>query len=211
MGNKARKAVRGLKTRIQEQDQNVSLRNLSDVLIRLIGRRGFEDVQRCVVGVPVAGRIPRSQDGSSVSSGASSKPMWQREEQSDREFSFADLLEDARASQVDSRNNNDENITKMVAKVGRWWYSTCYERALLPSNIPGMWNDPSLLRECQKQGTSFRLLICHAQKPTQTRRRTRMGGDDNITDAFGLTASGSRPQHGVLMRMASPYGSNRRI
>lgn len=171
MGNKARKAVRGLKTRMQSHDQNVSLRNLSDVLVRLIGRRGFEEVQRCIVGVPAAGRIPRSQDLSSSSSGASGKPVWQREEQNGQEFSFADLLEDARASQIEPNKNNDEAITKMVAKVGRWWYSSCYEKTLLQTDN-SIWHEPGLLRECEKQGTSFRLLICYAQKPPQTRRRT---------------------------------------
>ena len=172
MGNKARKAVRGLKMRMHDKDRNISLRNLSDVLVRLIGRRGFEDVQRCIVGVPAAGRIPRSQDMSSVSSGASGRPIWQREDRGGQELSFVDLLQDARASQIGPGKNNDESITKMVAKVGRWWYSTCYEKTLLPEKNSTIWNDPALLRECERQGTSFRLLICHAQKPTQTKRRT---------------------------------------
>lgn len=171
MGNRARKEIRGLKTRMQQHDSNVSLRNLSDVLVRLLGRRGFEEVQRCIVGVPAAGRIPRSQDISSVSSGGSGKPVWQREDRHSQEFSFADLLEDARASEAGEDKGNDENITKMVAKVGRWWYSTCYEKALLQTDN-SIWNDASLLRECEKQGTSFRLLICYAQKPAQTKRRT---------------------------------------
>lgn len=172
MGNRARKAVRGLKTRMQEKDPNVCLRNLSDVLLRQIGRRGFEEVQRCIVGVPAAGRIPRSQDMSSVSSGHSGRPVWHREDRHSQEFSFADLLEDARASQVGLGKTNDDNITKMVAKVGRLWYSSCYEKSLLQSDDSSIWNDHGLLRECEKQGTSFRLLICHAQKPTQNRRRT---------------------------------------
>lgn len=173
MGTKARRAVRGLKTRMQQRDPSVCLRNLSDILVRQIGRRGFEAVQRCIVGLPAAGRIPKSQDMSSVSSDSSGKPVWHREARAGKsqEFSLADLLEDTRGNQFGSGKNNDETITKMVAKVGRWWYSTCYEKALLPTD-QSIWTDPTLLRECEKQGTSFRLLICHAQKPTQTRRRT---------------------------------------
>lgn len=172
MGNRARKALRGLKTRMQQQDQSVSLRNTSDFVLRVIGRRGFEEVQRCVVGVPAAGRIPRSQDVSDRSSRESGKHVWSRESRASQEFSFADLLEDARANQMEhDTRKNDEGITKTVAKVGRWWYSSCYEKALLPSDN-SIWSDQALLRECEKQGTSFRLLICHAQKPTQTRRRT---------------------------------------
>ena len=174
MGARARCLVRGLKTRMQQQDPNVSLRNLSDSLVRLIGRRGFEDVQRCVVGVPVAGRILRSRDISSCSSdGSDSRPgvLHGKRRDSDKEFSFADLLQDARNSQIEPSKGSDEDITRMVAKVGRWWYSACYETPLLETD-KSIWDDHALLRECQKQGTSFRLLICHAQKPTQTRRRT---------------------------------------
>jgi len=173
MGTRGRSLVRGLKTRMQQHDPTVSLRNLSDFMVRLIGRRGFENLQRCVVGVPAAGRIPRSQDISSISSGNSGDRSIRRirgDRKLEREVSFADLLEDTRNSQIGPKGN-DEGITKMVAKVGRLWYSTCYETALLKSDR-SIWDDQGLLRECEKQGTSFRLLICYAQKPTQARRRT---------------------------------------
>lgn len=174
MGSRARSVVRNMKTRMQMYDPHVSLRNLSDVLLRLIGKRGFEEVQRCVVGVPAAGRIPRSQDMSSISSGnADNKPSRPDVGRTSmyKEFSFTDLLEGARGPELEPGKGNDENITKMVAKVGRWWYSTCYESPLL-LNDKSIWEDHALLRECEKQGTSFRLLICYAQKPIQTRRRT---------------------------------------
>ncbi|CAK3896539.1 nascent polypeptide-associated complex subunit alpha, muscle-specific form-like [Lecanosticta acicola] len=176
MGIRARKAVRDLKTRMQLQDQEVCLRNLSDILVQLIGRRGFEGVQRCIVGVPAAGRIPRSQDLSSASGSSDGegmgRPGWLRETKHSKsqEFRLADLLEDAKSNGFGAPGkNNDESITKMVAKVGRWWYSTCYEKMLEDQSI---FKDSALLRECEKQGTSFRMLICHAQKPAQLRRRT---------------------------------------
>ncbi|KAI7083628.1 hypothetical protein KC356_g7408 [Hortaea werneckii] len=174
MGARARCLVRGLKTRMQQRDPTMSLRNLSDSLVRLIGRRGFEDVQRCVVGVPAAGRIPRSQDISSCSSDAStnkSRNLARKRRSSDKEVNFADLLGDARGGDGDTTEGSDEVITKMVAKVGRWWYSNCYESHLL-KNDTSIWSDRALLRECEKQGTSFRMLICYAQKPVQSRRRT---------------------------------------
>ena len=91
----------------------------------------------------------------------------------EQDFDFADLLNDARANRGGNESENererDERITKMVAKVGRWWYSSCYERPLL-RNDKSIWQDETLLRECEKQGTSFRLLICCAQKPAQPRR-----------------------------------------
>lgn len=192
MGPRARSLIRGLKTRMQHRDPNISLRNLTDSLVRLLGRRGFEDLQRCIVGVPAAGRLPRSQSFSSnCSSDAPSRqpslPGRQRTKRLssvDKDLSFADLLEDLRShshSHVDpnasssssSACNSDEAITKMVAKVGRWWYASCYENFLLKDpEERSIWDDRALLRECQRQGTSFRLLICYAQKPAQARRRT---------------------------------------
>ncbi|KAK0856953.1 hypothetical protein LTS02_010397 [Friedmanniomyces endolithicus] len=176
MGSRARSLVRGLKTRMHQRDPEVSLRCLSDSLAGMIGRRGFEEVQRCVVGVPAAGRIPRSRDGSSPASEDSSSRHSSLEKPGDstaKDYNFADLLEKAPGTKAGDQGteSSDEGITKMVAKVGRWWYSSCYERPLLAAN-KSIWSDQALLRECEKQGTSFRLLICYAQKPMQTRRRT---------------------------------------
>ncbi|KAJ9618462.1 hypothetical protein H2203_009059 [Taxawa tesnikishii (nom. ined.)] len=179
MGTRARKAVMNLKMRMQQADSNVSLRNLGDVMMRLVGRRGFENIQRCVVGVPAAGRIPRSQDMSSISSGSSSKKGKERAMSIVHEpsnASLADLVNDAPATAITGfTDSNDEGITKMVAKVGRWWYSTCYESAVTATTNPpsdSIWDTPGLLRECERHGTSFRLLICYAQKPTCAKRRT---------------------------------------
>lgn len=180
MGTRGRRALRGLKTRMQQTDQDVSLGNLSDTLVRMIGRRGFEDVQRCVVGVPAAGRIPRSDDvlrsSSCSSTSTSGHPRTANSsgtDQQESDINFATLLQKNRQSQiVEPGRANDEGITKMVARVGRWWYSACYEQPLL-ENDKSVWREHGLLRECEKQGTSFRLLICCAQKPLQPRRRTK--------------------------------------
>ena len=90
---------------------------------------------------------------------------------------------------------NDEAIANVVAKVGRWWYTRCYEKPILLSNndnnngnddkdkvggdnskvnttAESIWSDKKLLRECQLEGTSFRLTIAYAQKPSQVPRRT---------------------------------------
>lgn len=178
MGTRGRRALRGLKTRMQQTDPDVCLGNLSDSLVRMIGRRGFEEVQRCIVGVPTAGRIPRSDDAfrssSCSSTSTSGRPRTANSsgnEESD--ISFATLLQRNRQSQiVEPGRANDEGITKMVARVGRWWYSACYEQPLLKDD-KSVWQENGLLRECEKQGTSFRLLICCAQKPLQARRRTK--------------------------------------
>jgi len=184
MGNRARRAVRELKMRMQAADKNICLKPVSDTIQRLLGRRGFENLNRCVVGVPAAGRIPGSRDESSEREQASPSASKRRSVKSSNEekdsgltsMSFTDLLQSPSAT-------NDEGITKMVAKVGRWWYSSCYEAvAPLPSSssssVDGrarrssLWDDEALLHECEKRQTSFRLLIAYAQKPMVAARRT---------------------------------------
>lgn len=161
-GPKARKAVRGLKTRMQARDAEVCLGNLSDLLVRLMGRRGFEGVQKCLLGVPVVGDLPLSERSTSFSSSSSSSSS-----SGGKDLNLADRVHAAQ------NIGNDENLTKIVARVGRWWYSSCYERALLPGGDRSIWRDRTLLKECEKHGTNFRILMGFAQKPTQVKRRTR--------------------------------------
>lgn len=151
MGNRARRAVRTLKVRMQQADSSVSLKPTSDNILRLLGRRGFENVNRCMLGVPVAGNVAGSRETSMDESS----------------LSLSELLRDP-------SKENDEGITKMVARVGRWWYSRCHETGTFPDGDQSLsiWNDRALLRECEKGKTSFKLLICYAQKPLAPRRRT---------------------------------------
>ena len=149
MGTRTRRALRNLKVKMQVADPAVSLRPSSDSIQRLLGRRGFENLKRCMVGIPAAGRIPGSGSSSIDSDGNIDFEKW---------------------------GSKEDDITKMVAKLGRWWYSRCYESLVLPegdmSAAQSMWADESLLRECEKRGTSFRMLIAYAQKPNHVVRRT---------------------------------------
>lgn len=151
MGNRARRAVRTLKVRMQVADPEVSLKPASDNIQKMLGRRGFENLNRCMVNVPIAGHISDSRAGSF----------------DERDVSLGDMLKD-------SSQQGDEGITKMVAKVGRWWYTRCYENGVLPHDDMerSIWADKALLRECEKRETGLKLLICYAQKPLAPKRRT---------------------------------------
>jgi len=174
MGSRARKAVKDLKVRLHHtEDAQLSLWNQGDAFLKLLGRRGFESIQRCVVALPAAGRISQSQDSTHSGRGGSlsQKEAVMATVEGDGDVpSLADLL----------RNRNeddqlDEQITKTVAKVGRWWYSTCYEEAIKnpgETDVASLWETPGLVREMERQGTSLRLLICSAQKPDCAKRRT---------------------------------------
>jgi hypothetical protein len=162
MGNRCRRSVRRLKERIHTRAPDTSLAPASDLILRLIGRRGFTDVKSCRVGVPVASILARSPSGRKRSSldpaaGGQGKTKPSRDERS-----LPEMINDE--SPV-----ADESIARSVAKVGRWWYSRCYESAAVPgigpSSRASMWNDKALLAECEEWGTSLKLMVCHARAP----------------------------------------------
>lgn len=181
MGNRTRKAVRMLKERIFAADPSTSLKPASDNIQKLLGKRGFENLNRCIVGVPVAGTLWSSSNTSSSNQSVtplhpySSNPTptnqggskQKRPPSDDPSVSLGDLLSNSTPSE-----SNDESIAKMVAKVARWWYTRCYEAAILPDGNPdySIWADRRVLRECQRRATGFRLLIAYAQKPSEPRR-----------------------------------------
>lgn len=164
MGNRARRAVRQLKVRMQIADSDISLKPASDNIQKMLGRRGYENLNRCMVNVPIAGRhISTSRSGSFSTESTS--------DQDTKDVSLGDMLKESPTSQ------GDEGISKMVAKVGRWWYARCYEKAVLAKNgnneqEQSIWDDKQLLKECEKRETGLKLLICFAQKPEGVRRRT---------------------------------------
>ncbi|TLD38438.1 hypothetical protein E2P81_ATG00981 [Venturia nashicola] len=173
MGSRARAALRGLKMQMQAEEHDVSLKPIGDTIQKLLGRRGFENINRCLVGVPAAGRIPNSVGESvnvepaSASTAASSSGSTLVGSHIEDMSSFGDLM-------TSQSKNGEEGITKMVARVGRWWYSRCYESLILPNGdlSKSIWNDAALIRECEKRGTNLKLMVCFAQKPDCPVRRT---------------------------------------
>lgn len=140
MGTRTRRAVRRLKERVSTRNPDFNLSSTADLMLRLLGKRGFVDVKTCRVGVPVA---------SAITSSSSFKGKKD-------ERSLAEMMND-------KTEMGDENITKMVSKVGRWWYNRCYETSTGMTN--SIWNDKSLLTECEEWGTSLKLMVCHARVP----------------------------------------------
>lgn len=186
MGNRARRAVRQLKMDIHRVDETISLRNISDEIIASLGRKRFVECKSCVVGVPVAGNLPTPNDvhhpmrkNSTASSRKRAGSKLQPPKVPKPEPSFSDLLNTSTPSE-----STDKGIAEKVARVGRWWYSRCYESIVLPNGEGpdgspasdilknSIWRDDSLISECEKLGTSFRLLIGYAQKPEVGVRRT---------------------------------------
>ncbi|OOF99507.1 hypothetical protein ASPCADRAFT_203287 [Aspergillus carbonarius ITEM 5010] len=195
MGIRTRKAVRQLKERTYVSDPYISLKPTSDSIQRLLGRHGFDNLRRCKVRIPVTGMIVRSSASSTstsssdpsilpsapspsttlspltgLSTAAKVKAKAKahgKSSSNDTDLSLGDLLSDPSPSP-----SNDESIRKIVTKVGRWWYTRCYEIPVLPNGDAALsiWSDMKILRECQHRGTGFRLWIAYAQKPSERRR-----------------------------------------
>ena len=163
MGSHARKSVRALKERTCLADPSISLKPASDSFQRLLATYSFDNLRKCVVRIPVTSGSVRSSMDSTRSRSSSASTM---------EMRYADgselvkLLSDPSPSPAVY-----EAIANIVSKVGRWWYSRCYDDHRHTA-IPGIWSDQKLLRECHQQGTCFRLLIGYAQKPSEVPRRT---------------------------------------
>ncbi|KAH9909949.1 hypothetical protein F4778DRAFT_25888 [Xylariomycetidae sp. FL2044] len=139
MGSRTRRSVRRLKERVNTKNPDISLGSTADLVLRLLGKKGFVDIKNCRVGVPVASAITN----------ATKKKGGKKDERS-----LAEMMRD-------DTETGDENITKMVSKVGRWWYNRCYEAATgMNSSI---WHDRNLLAECEEWGTSLKLMVCHAK------------------------------------------------
>ena len=150
MGNRARKALHELKYRIGISQPDVALKPLSTTLQRIVKQSGFKDLNRCVVSVPVAGRVLKSQSrsGSLDKNNGTLKNLR-------KEFS----------------GNEDGGFANNLATVGRWWFTRCYEMITLPYGDVerSIWNDEALLEECEKRETGFKLLLCYAQKPANSK------------------------------------------
>lgn len=188
MGPRTRRVVRGLKTRLKCRDEGVVLGSLGDVVLRGLGARGFGDVKSCRVGIPVAGVLERVKSADEKGKERAGGKKQAEKRQKDTR-SLAEMMKDESESA-------DESITRMVAKVGRWWYMRCYEFSLISSasasesafkkeskkigkgrkekgkEANSIFADIKILDECEKWNTSFKLVVIHAQKPVVVRRRT---------------------------------------
>ncbi|KAM3468542.1 hypothetical protein MY5147_007832 [Beauveria neobassiana] len=150
MGNRGRRTIRQLKEMIHEQSPATSLASAADILVKLLGRGGFLGIRAAKVGVPVASSIvqPRSSSGSFTKKPSPQAPL-----------SLSDMMKENGPAA-------DANITKMVTRVGRWWYTRCYENAAgAKEGRKSIWDDKALLHECQELGTSLKLTVCCARAP----------------------------------------------
>lgn len=188
MGVQTRRAVRDLKFKMTTADQQISLRPIIDNVQGVLGARGFSNISRCVVGVPVAGRPNGSVDSSSSSrsskgsegtphrgSGdmraANASPRMAFGGRKGHNLSLNDLI-------ADHSDNADAKISKIVSTTARRWWQHCFEAAVISDGnlATSIFADKTVLSECKARGSSFKMLIAYAQRPnldnSAIRRRT---------------------------------------
>ncbi|KAF4441879.1 hypothetical protein FACUT_2441 [Fusarium acutatum] len=152
MGNRGRRTVRRLKERINEKTPDTSLGSTADLIVRLLGKVGFTTIKAARVGVPVASSVTRSDN-------KADKGKVTAEKKKDPP-SLSEMMSD-------NSPLADEGITKMVSRVGRWWYTRCYENAAENPSGKSIWSDKSLLSESEELGTSLKLMVCCARAPLE--------------------------------------------
>ncbi|CVL08175.1 uncharacterized protein FMAN_14174 [Fusarium mangiferae] len=152
MGNTSRRTVRRLKERINEKTPDTSLGSTADLILRLLGKVGFTTIKAARLGVPVVSSVTRSDS------------------KADKGKAIAEKKKDPPSlSEMMSDNSPlaDEGITKMVSRVGRWWYTRCYENAAGNPSEKSIWSDKSLLSEAKELRTSLKLMVCCARAPLE--------------------------------------------
>lgn len=155
MGNLGRRAIRQLKEHLHSVEDKPHISSAADLLVRQLGQGGFDHIRAARVGVPVASSIARS------SSKRLSSPSSSSDKKNKEPPSLSEMMRDPSP-------DADAGITKMVARVGRWWYTRCYENMFSSGTSASIWDNKTLLQECEELGTSFKLMVCCARAPGAT-------------------------------------------
>lgn len=153
MGVKTKKAVNLVKA-IMERESSPSSpdrRPSSEKVLKILQRRGFEDINKCFVGLPaVAPPEDLTTSAAAVTTTA---------------------ITTSQPQQPQPENEAETMSAAVMASVGRWWYTRCYERIITAEGEVmrrSMWNDRTLLRECGMRKTAFKMLVAHARKPLKS-------------------------------------------
>ncbi|KAF8471742.1 hypothetical protein BDZ91DRAFT_653450 [Kalaharituber pfeilii] len=138
----------------------IAARPASERVLKLLAK-GFEDVNRCIVGLPVVGHIDGSLSFGSVHGSIDHTQNPPNVKPSEGATNGQEMLR----KPIDA---HDSSITEVVSKVGRYWYTRTYERVITGAKGEAMgrsmWMDKGLLRECAKKKTGIRMLVAYARK-----------------------------------------------
>ncbi|KAG6197163.1 hypothetical protein E4U10_000261 [Claviceps purpurea] len=154
MGSRGQRTIRHLRAKIQLQNPAMHFRaSTADLITGLLGTVGYADIKTARIGIPVTGSLLQtgSQTSKKIQSGLG------------KDNHVSGLAAELRRR--DESLLADDDVTKIVSRVGRWWYSRCYEDAAGLPHEKSIWSDGSLLSECEQFGTSMKLMVCSARAP----------------------------------------------
>lgn len=166
MGPRTRHALRDLKVKVSNGTGagGPMLGSVGDFLGKELGKRGWEGVRSCSVGVPVFGSVgtPGNSRSGSESEASGKTKQTQDGSQSREENGIG--------------KDGDKDITKLVAKVGRWWWGRCYDSSSASNSL----FTKEVLEECDEWRTSLKLYVGVARKmslssSTTSARATALG------------------------------------
>ncbi|TGZ79966.1 hypothetical protein EX30DRAFT_308287 [Ascodesmis nigricans] len=151
MGPRARRARR--RRREREKEKEMQSESESQRVLKILERKGFEDIATCVLALPVVGSVDAAQ--------------------AQAQTHGSDSAVGVEASGKNGNTGNTDpdepgSVNDVLGKVARWWYSRCYERVITGGGEEmgrSMWCERGLVRECARRGTRVGVGVVGARKP----------------------------------------------
>jgi SAM-dependent methyltransferase len=142
-GPRAQRAVDLVKAIMQRENptEGSAYRPASEKVLRILGKKGFEDMSKCFVGLPAVGKVDSHSE----------MEQGERERSPDDPESINEVV-----SQV-GRYWYTRCYEGVITAQGEHMQRS-------------MWHDRGLLRECRKRRTNFKMMVCCARKPLSARR-----------------------------------------
>jgi len=141
-GSRAQRAVDLVKAIMQRENESSSSpgKPASEKVLRILAKKGFEDINKCFLGLPAVGKVDSRSE----------REQGAREPSPDDPDSISEVI--SKVSRWWYSRCYEGVITSQGEHMGR-----------------SMWADKGLLRECKKKRTNFRMLVCCARKPEAKR------------------------------------------
>jgi hypothetical protein len=142
VGSRAQRAVDLVKAIMQRENESSSSpgKPASEKVLRILAKKGFEDINKCFLGLPAVGKVDSRSE----------REQRAREPSPDDPDSISEVI--SKVSRWWYSRCYEGVITSQGEHMGR-----------------SMWADKGLLRECKKKRTNFRMLVCCARKPEAKR------------------------------------------
>lgn len=161
-GPRTQRAVDLVKAIMQRENctEGAPYRPASEKVLRILSKKGFEDLSKCFVGLPTVGKVDSRSE----------MQQDERERSSEDPESIKEVV-----SQV-GRYWYTRCYESVITAQGEHMQRS-------------MWRDRGLLRECRKRRTNFKMMVCCARKPLGARRGSDAGPATTTTPVAATTTT----------------------